>query len=1280
MHNIYISSGLSFRSKESLSYSFNDFCYFLHERIGNTSASPCACCAFSVHGVPVNPRILYGLRQSTLIHRSASRRLILGGLDRYCRLPVCDLDRVCYRISCSLKESNLTSRRRRPGRRDGKFGCMVWEEKSERCDLGVDGSAEAMLSLLTEEVNQKFFGVREKNARSVTGRVRVEKRGRAVHECSKEEKEHAGTYSSEGRARVEQRGSVVNECSKEEKEHAGTNSLERKSKGEYRAVKIKSREELYQQSGRREASSNSENRGARTDGSSCSSYYSVSSGDLDDSVDVQVEHEELVGESSSDKKESRGFREEVFVGDIVESDRYGCDDTEEYRGLSSQRKASVQSDAMGIDFELDLRKKTEKKLTEVLVGNTETRKESSQRFSAGVEIHKSGTKRSSTSQNQLNVRKKDSNSTVNLTEETRKQDNQIGLLVNEQLESRRESQLHNKMSEICQSDIQMASSSLKQSSGREGNFNSAVNLIQEARDRHSQMDHVTIEQAESRSKLQASQQLMKMSEAHVSDTKRTSTSQRVSESRINNRVENSTSILLSVQEGNNQQNQTDQEFSSRTDSKFEPQDLTNTENILVQSNEREKQASESFVEKVGLRRKESQRPIKMSGFHKNSTEGSCSFQRPSDSVPQGQEQQIDAWKEDERNSQVMITPPPSQLIPTGSPNVKLTGNNATQELSSEASEGSISTMFTHLQGEACGTTTDETCGKHPGLIFHEDVLGSADRLEKSSTHFVGEFVKKLIDEVPTSEIQKQSTSSEETRIYKDEKYMQQTSSHYASNEFQSTMHSSRQSSDGSGSKGPPVEMWDVVEPSLQEAPKTEAPEETAPTTESVIVRRTGKSLWSIIGDIIRLRWGTRAETHNSAAKSSGRSSSNESVSSDTWFSGHEPDDNDDANFKGGRRNSPKEPKSVDRPQQGKTATHRLRGTFEATTSLGGMSQVEGNMPSYSGLSERGSTSQGASSARGEEDSSRKENGKRDQIVSTNIRTTDSSSQSPRQLLIRSPAIDISESSKVETSTSNLKAQVEQPVGERLAETSGTEGKDGQLKHRKLQRAKQVPKDRFDEWEEAYKLETEQRKIDEMFMREALLEAKKAADTWEVPVGAVLVQDGKIIARGCNLVEELRDSTAHAEMICIREASNLLQTWRLAETTLYVTLEPCPMCAGAILQARIDTLVWGAPNKLLGADGSWVRLFPGGGAEGSGSDVPNQPAGPVHPFHPKMMIRRGILATECADVMQQFFQLRRRKKEKKPEPPTPPPSCLPISNHPSKFLSKMHDIFSIMFCL
>lgn len=246
------------------------------------------------------------------------------------------------------------------------------------------------------------------------------------------------------------------------------------------------------------------------------------------------------------------------------------------------------------------------------------------------------------------------------------------------------------------------------------------------------------------------------------------------------------------------------------------------------------------------------------------------------------------------------------------------------------------------------------------------------------------------------------------------------------------------------------------------------------------------------------------------------------------------------------------------------------------------------------------------------------------------------------------------------------------------EVMRAEGKDAELKRRKFQRNKQVLKETFDEWEEAYQRDVEQRKTDELFMREALHEAQRAAEIWEVPVGAVLVQNGEIIARGSNLVEDLRDSTAHAEIVCIREASNKLKTWRLADTTLYVTLEPCAMCAGAILQARVDTVVWGAPNKLLGADGSWVRLFPGDGQTSTvDSANQSQTSGPVHPFHPNITIRRGVLSNECSEIMQQFFHLRRKKKQK---PESPPHARIPGHNHPFKFFTKMHNMFGTIFCM
>ena len=117
------------------------------------------------------------------------------------------------------------------------------------------------------------------------------------------------------------------------------------------------------------------------------------------------------------------------------------------------------------------------------------------------------------------------------------------------------------------------------------------------------------------------------------------------------------------------------------------------------------------------------------------------------------------------------------------------------------------------------------------------------------------------------------------------------------------------------------------------------------------------------------------------------------------------------------------------------------------------------------------------------------------------------------------------------------------------------------------------------------------------MRLALAEAAKAAANQEVPVGAVLVRTatGEVLAAHHNTVLLEEDPTAHAELKCIREGARVLGGWRhLAESTLYVTLEPCPMCAGGILNARLGAVVWGAPNPLIGADGSWINLMGDGG--------------------------------------------------------------------------------------
>ena len=151
-------------------------------------------------------------------------------------------------------------------------------------------------------------------------------------------------------------------------------------------------------------------------------------------------------------------------------------------------------------------------------------------------------------------------------------------------------------------------------------------------------------------------------------------------------------------------------------------------------------------------------------------------------------------------------------------------------------------------------------------------------------------------------------------------------------------------------------------------------------------------------------------------------------------------------------------------------------------------------------------------------------------------------------------------------------------------------------------------------------------MEEKFMREALKEAKKAYDKLEVPVGCVIVKDRKIIARGHNVKETKKDTTKHAEMIAIQKASKKLDSWRLLDCEMYVTLEPCSMCAGAIINARIKKLYIGTLDEKTGVAGSVLNLF---------GD---------YPFNHKVEVETGIMQTECEKILKDFFkELRRIKK-------------------------------------
>ena len=155
--------------------------------------------------------------------------------------------------------------------------------------------------------------------------------------------------------------------------------------------------------------------------------------------------------------------------------------------------------------------------------------------------------------------------------------------------------------------------------------------------------------------------------------------------------------------------------------------------------------------------------------------------------------------------------------------------------------------------------------------------------------------------------------------------------------------------------------------------------------------------------------------------------------------------------------------------------------------------------------------------------------------------------------------------------------------------------------------------------------------DEQGMRAALREAEAAADQDEVPVGCVIVHDGTIVGRGRNQTETLQDATAHAEIVAIGAASSTLGSWRLLDCTMYVTLEPCAMCAGALVLSRMGRLVYGADDPKAGACGSVL-------------DVIHEPR-----LNHRVRITSGVLAGECGGLLKAFFQRKRGSVEESAEP-------------------------------
>ena len=211
-------------------------------------------------------------------------------------------------------------------------------------------------------------------------------------------------------------------------------------------------------------------------------------------------------------------------------------------------------------------------------------------------------------------------------------------------------------------------------------------------------------------------------------------------------------------------------------------------------------------------------------------------------------------------------------------------------------------------------------------------------------------------------------------------------------------------------------------------------------------------------------------------------------------------------------------------------------------------------------------------------------------------------------------IEKQQNKKVQTDKMQIELQEEDLENEisRLMDRYEELGKSERRRLSRLKRKKEA-------FEEKRRREREQQIIDCNFMKEAVKQAQKAVKLGEVPIGCVIVKDGKIIARGYNRRNTDHSTLSHAEIKAIRKASSVLHDWRLEGCTLYVTLEPCQMCAGAIVQARIPRVVMGCMNPKAGCGGSVLNILQ------------------MREFNHQTEVKRGVLEKECSEVLSEFFK-------------------------------------------
>ena len=198
---------------------------------------------------------------------------------------------------------------------------------------------------------------------------------------------------------------------------------------------------------------------------------------------------------------------------------------------------------------------------------------------------------------------------------------------------------------------------------------------------------------------------------------------------------------------------------------------------------------------------------------------------------------------------------------------------------------------------------------------------------------------------------------------------------------------------------------------------------------------------------------------------------------------------------------------------------------------------------------------------------------------------------------------------------NNRAETEEALNKEICCLNDRYEELGKSERRRLARLKR----KKEAMEEERRRSREQERVDSEFMREALKQAQRAAKLGEVPIGCVIVKDGRIIARGYNRRNTDHSTLSHAEIRAIRKASRVLNDWRLEGCTLYVTLEPCQMCAGAIVQARIPCVVMGCMNPKAGCGGSVLNILQ------------------MKELNHQVEVKRGVLEKECSEVLSGFFK-------------------------------------------